>query len=291
MDSGGLVGVSVVLLTMGDRSDSLDKAIGSIHLQKDCITEIILVWNGSKADHDVSVDRHITLDSNIGIPAGRNLGAAEASHDLILFLDDDAKILKPDLLENIGARFLANPSLGVVGFRIIDEQGLTSRRHVPRLGSRSADVSGAAACFLGGACVVRKDAWNGVKGYSGELFYGMEETDFSWRLVDAGWSIFYDASAIVEHPRVEPARHQEAIRLTARNRMWIARSNLPTILIPVYVFNWLVISILRNLRSIDALRAIFTGFRQGLSECPLQRRPISWRTVITLCRIGRPPVI
>jgi len=291
MDSDQTVNVSVVILSMGDRHNQLSEAISSVSRQIACETEIILVWNGLEAVKEVKADHHISLNTNVGIPAGRNHGASFANSELIMFLDDDARIIPSDLLAAAATRFRNDDSLGVVALRILDEFGATSRRHIPRVGSKSAEISGITAGFLGGACIVRKKAWDEVNGYSGDLFYGMEETDLSWRIIDAGWKIFYDADLKVEHPHVEPSRHSEGIRLTARNRVWIARSNLPAILIPIYILNWLFISILRNLQSPRSLKSILLGIYQGLRKNPLERTVMKWKTVSTLCRIGRPPII
>ena len=291
MDSDQSISVSVVILSMGDRPEQLNEAVNSVSQQLGCKAETILVWNGVEAVQEVKADQHISLKTNIGIPAGRNYGASFATSELIMFLDDDAKIISSDLLSHAATRFRNDSSLGVVALRILDEFGATSRRHIPRLGSKSAEVSGITAGFLGGACIVRKKAWEEVNGYSGDLFYGMEETDLSWRIIDAGWKIFYDADLKVEHPHVEPSRHSEGLRLTARNRVWIARSNLPAILIPIYILNWLFISILRNLQSPRSLKSILLGLYQGLGRNPLERTAIKWKTVATLSRIGRPPII
>lgn len=291
MDSDQTVDASVVILSMGDRPKQLSEAISSVSQQIACKTEIILVWNGLEAIQEVKANQHISIKTNIGIPAGRNKGAAFANNELIMFLDDDAKIISPDLLANAAARFRNDDSLGVIALRILDEFGITSRRHIPRLGDKSADISGITAGFLGGACIVRRKAWEEINGYSGDLFYGMEETDLSWRIIDAGWKIFYDAELKVEHPHVKPSRHSEGIRLTARNRVWIAKSNLPVILAPIYILNWLLISILRNLKSPRALKSIFIGNYQGMRENPLERKVLKWKTIATLFRIGRPPII
>ena len=283
--------ISAVILTMGDRPEALKDSINSIRMQEDIDVEVIVVWNGISPDQSIDAEIHIHSDVNVGIPSGRNLGASKASGDLILFLDDDARLLDPELLDKVQETFDADKSIAITSLRIIDEDGLTARRHIPRLGSKSGAISGEATSFLGGACVVRKLAWNQVNGYSGDLFYSMEETDLSWRILNAGWKIFYAADLLVAHPRTEPTRHSEAIYLTFRNRIWITKANLPLILIPIYILTWLGITVARNLSSSKALLAIFKGFISGLSSSPLTRSPLSWKTVARMTKLGRPPII
>ena len=122
----------------------------------------------------------------------------------------------------------------------------TAQRHVPRIGGRSALRGGSVTTFLGGASIVRREAFDEVGGYEGALFYSMEETDLAWRLIDRGWSIWYDPELIVEHPRTTPARHDDSLRRTARNRVWIAHRLLPAILAIAYLGVWFVITAVRR---------------------------------------------
>ena len=283
--------MSAVILTMGDRPGALKESINSIRSQKNVNVEIVIVWNGLVPNYSVDAETHVHSDVNIGIPAGRNLGASNTSEKIILFLDDDAQLISNDLLYRIKRLFNSDDSIAIASLRIIDEDGLTSRRHVPRLGSKSEAISGQTTSFLGGASVARKLAWDQVGGYSEDLFYSMEETDLSWRILNAGWKIFYAADLQVEHPRTEPTRHSEAIYLTFRNRIWITKANLPLILIPIYILTWLGITVARNLSSSKALLAIFKGFISGLSSSPLKRSPLSWKTVARMTKLGRPPII
>ena len=153
--------ISAVILTMGDRPEALKDSINSIRMQQDNDVEVIVVWNGISPDQSIDAEIHIHSDVNVGIPSGRNLGASKASRGLILFLDDDARLLDPELLNKVQETFDVDKSIAITSLHIIDEDGLTARRHIPRLGSKSGAISGEATSFLGGACVARKSA--GIK--------------------------------------------------------------------------------------------------------------------------------
>jgi hypothetical protein len=90
---------------------------------------------------------------------------------------------------------------------------------------------------------------------------------------------------------IDPARHAYYYRLNARNRVWLARRNLPAVLVPLYVASWTAIQVLRWARTPSALRAWFAGWRAGWRENPGERRPIRWRTVWRMTLAGRPPVV
>ena len=57
----------------------------------------------------------------------------------------------------------------------------------------------------------------------------------AWRALDAGWRILYAPELLLQHPRTSPARHSFFYRTNARNRVYLARRHLPTLLVPVYL--------------------------------------------------------
>ncbi len=275
---------SWILLTMGDRPDELAAAVASIPRDGH---EIIVVTNG--APGAVLPDGVIRIDlaENVGIPAGRNEGAARATGDTLVFLDDDAQVAPGDGVGRALTRFDTEPDLAVVGFRIADPAtGATARRHVPRLGRSDPSRSGDVTSFLGGAVAIRRAAFESVGGLPAAFFYSLEETDLAWRLLDAGWRVAYDADAVVHHPPTSIARHAEGARRTARNRVLMARRLLPAPLAPIYVTTWFVLSLVRS----RTLGPLLDGTRDGL-RAEVDRQPIAWRTVLTMTRLGRPPII
>jgi GT2 family glycosyltransferase len=53
--------------------------------------------------------------------------------------------------------------------------------------------------FSGGAAMLRRDAALSVGGFPRRFFLYYEDTDLSWRLRLAGWSIRYEPTAVVHH--------------------------------------------------------------------------------------------
>jgi GT2 family glycosyltransferase len=278
--------IAVVVLTQGTRPAELARAVASVRAQRHVDPELVLVVNGETPLPIDQPDRLVVLPKNVGIPAGRNIGADAADARLIMFLDDDAELLDPELLATVVGRFRADPRLGAMSIRLVDEEGLTQRRHVPRLGHRSFHRSGPVTYFVGAACVVRAEAFRLVDGFDPRFFYAMEESDLSWRLLDAGWSIWYSADLRVFHPRTTPARHAGYAVLTARNRFWMAWRSLPVPLLAGYVTIWAFAATVRG----APLREVLAGYREALSDRP-ERRPMRWRTVVRMTLLGRPPVV
>ncbi len=279
--------VTVVVLTMGDRPAELAAAIESARRQAVDL-EITLVINGGDPDRSLA-DIVVEPGENLGIPEGRNRGAAAGTSALICFLDDDG-VLDGDVFGPAVAAFADNDRLGVIGLRVVDEDGKTARRHVPGL-RKDAERSASATAFPGGACLVRRTAFDDVGGLCGPFHYGLEETDLAWRLIDARWEITYRADLTIRHPRTSPTRHPEFFFHTARNRVWLAHRALPLPLAIAYVLNWTLITVMRSIRHAGGLRAHMRGTVDGIRRPTGPRQPIKWRTVLQLSRSGRPPVL
>ena len=233
--------------------------------------------------------RLVGTAENLGIPGGRNAGAAHARAPVLAFLDDDARYTGTEVLARAVATFDGEPDLGVIAQRIVDDDGVTARRHVPRIGARQPERAGSVTSFLGGAAVMNRTAFEQANGYAGDFRYAMEESDLALRLIDRGWTIRYDGNPAVIHPNTDPSRHPDAAERTMRNRVWLAYRNLPVPLAAGYVANWLAISTVRDPRNVGAL---IRGVREGWRSRPRdQRAPIEWRTVAELTRLGRPPIV
>jgi GT2 family glycosyltransferase len=286
------VRLSVIVLTMGNRPVELKKAVDSALTQKGVEVEIVLVGNGADIPGSwPETVRVVRLPENVGIPAGRNRGVEASTGELILFLDDDGYYDSTDLGAHLRDRFTADPKLGIVSFRVRDpEGGPGERRHVPRLRAGDPLRSSEVTTFLGGACAVRRAVFDAAGGLPEDFFYAHEETDLAWQALNAGYHIVYDADCVMFHPAVAPTRHAMFYRLNARNRVWLARRNLPWPVAFTYLAVWIGMTVARE-RKLASLRPWFGGFREGWRKPAGPRRPISWRTVWRMTRLGRPPVI
>ncbi len=100
----------------------------------------------------------------------------------------------------------------------------------------------------------------------------------------------YDGEIEVHHPAIEPTRHAEFYRFQARNRVWLARRNLPVPVGIAYVFAWMIVGGLR-LRGRTAWTETVRGYLMGVSAAAGHRRPISWRTVWRMTKAGHPPLL
>jgi GT2 family glycosyltransferase len=243
----GVTDVGCVVLSMGTRPTDLARALDSVLRQTHISVDCLVVGNGWQPSGLPGSARALALDTNVGIPEGRNIGAREVAGDVLLFFDDDAEF--PDPMQG-----------------------------------------GDVAWFWEGTCFIRRSAFEQIGGWPGHFFYGHEGIEVAWRIIDAGYRISYATDVVVRHTSAAPSRHEVYRFNNARNRVWVAKRNLPHGALELYIMVWFVATFLRIRQRSEALIAM-RGFIAGFREPAGVRRPISWRTAWRLTRLGRPPIV
>ncbi|WP_306453563.1 glycosyltransferase family 2 protein [Streptomyces sp. Tue6028] len=292
--------IAVAVVTMGNRPAEVDALLTSVAKQDVAPARIVIIGNGCPLPEfaeRLGLPGEVTaieVDENLGCPGGRNVGLRRLAEfgdvDVVVELDDDGLLVDGDVLRRVRDLYAADPRLGIVGFRIADENGETQRRHVPRVGAKDPMRGGPVTGFLGGGHALSMPMLAEIGDWPAEFFFAHEETDMAWRAIDGGWTVLYEPALLLQHPKTSPARHAIYYRVTARNRVWLTRRRLPLPLIPVHLGIWMLLTLART-RSVGGLRAWFGGFAEGLRQPGGERRPMRWRTVWRLTRLGRPPVI
>jgi GT2 family glycosyltransferase len=217
--------VSVVMPFAGDDQAAGEavRTLAGLRVQPD--DQLILADNSGApvSDHRVTVVRALGEQS----PAhARNTGALHARNDWILFLDADTSA-PPGLLDD----YFAEP--------IADEVGALAGEVIPAAGQDTlAARYGASKGFLSQAAhlahpylpravaanlLVRRAAFEQLGGFY-EGLRAAEDTDFSWRLQQAGWRLELRAGARVEHRYRSSVRElRSQWRGYAAGRAWLRR--------------------------------------------------------------------
>jgi hypothetical protein len=189
--------------------------------------ELILVDNRGTVAPSETV-RVITATAEHSPAHARNAGAEQAGGAWLLFLDADVEV-PPDLLD----RYFAAPIAATVGALA----GAVSSAEVPVAGGLASSY-GAAKSFLNqdvhldhpfmpravaANLLVRRAAFEQIGGFF-EGVRAAEDTDFSWRLQRAGWTLAGAPEAAVAH------RYRTSVRALRRQwrgyaagRAWLAR--------------------------------------------------------------------
>ena len=280
-----------VVLTMGQRPEELRRGLESLLAQQGVVTDVVVVGNGWTPVALPDGVRGHALTANVGIPAGRNAGVPEVAGELLFFLDDDAALAAPDTLARFAELFAGRSEIGLIQPRVVDPSGAPAPgRWVPRLRTGDPARPGPATSLWEGAVAIRRELFERIGGWPGLFFYAHEGIELCWRVWDAGYVPWYAGDIAIHHPVIDPRRHAEFWHMNARNRVLLARRNLPAPLRPVYAGTWAAITSVR-VRDRAARRAWWAGFREGWRMDPGRRHPMRWGTVWAMTRAGRPPII
>jgi len=219
------ISVRAVVVTWNG-ADLLPTCLASLAAQRfDGALEILVVDNGSTDGTADLLAREFpgvtVLDAgrNLGFAGGAELGLRGLEADFALLLNNDAT-LEPDGVDRLVAAALASPLAGAVTARVllaggegadpaapvlVNSTGLEAttdgtgqdRDWLAPLGteSRSPDVFG----FCGAAVLLRRTALEQTGTFDPWLFLYYEDTDLSWRLRAAGWTIRHEPAAVAHH--------------------------------------------------------------------------------------------
>jgi GT2 family glycosyltransferase len=283
--------VGAVLLTMGKRPMELARALDSIKSQSGIDLDLVIVGNGWNPAEQFPSEKTLYLPENLGIPAGRNAGVAKVSGEYIFFLDDDAHLDSGDAVAHLVSKFESHPTWGLIQPRVVaDGEGEIPHRWIPRLRIGDPIESSPATTLWEGAVILRRALFDQIGGWPDNFFYAHEGIELVWQVYNNGYLAWYAADVTVKHPVINPTRHLDFYRLNARNRVWLAKRNLPFPISFIYVFVWFVISLLR-MRRLSSLIAWLDGFLNGIFVNAGGGKKLSWRALMALGRAGRFPII
>ncbi len=289
-------GFGVVVLTQGRRPEDLERGFRSLLVQKGVDLDIVCVGNGWEPTGLPAEVKTLALPENLGIPAGRNEGVPHVSGEFLFFLDDDAWLPDETTLLRMAQMMRAKPQIGLIQPRVTDpSRDDAPKRWIPRLHKGSAEHSSAVFSVWEGAVCLQRRAFDQSGGWPAPFWYAHEGIELAWRIWDAGFQVWYAGDLAVAHPVIDPKRHDEYFYMNARNRVWLARRNLPWPLSWAYVGSWTAVQCARWARRPQQLRAWFSGWRDGWRDDPWGEdetpRKLSGKGLLAMSVNGRPPIL
>ena len=196
--------------------------------------------------------RYLRNETNRSLAVSRNNGARLATGDYLFFLDDDNEV-EPNALAELLAAFARHPKAGLVAPLAV-HQAAGRRDLVWTLGSdfnrwtsQPKDVMPNLplaklppkpidwpTTYSPNAFMVTREAFDRVGGFEESFVITYEESDFGWKLMEAGYEAFIAAKARTKHfgflePGCVPRLRQLGIERPqrtycfARNRLRFAR--------------------------------------------------------------------
>jgi GT2 family glycosyltransferase len=234
--------LSFVIITYNRPADTLEllQNISTLNDAAELLNDIIIVNNASATDYtevkkyiasqSALPFRFIEAPSNLGVTKGRNFALQFAEGEIIIFLDDDAVLQGKDALQNTVKSF-STPGIdgretAIVSFKVLyydtlqmQVNGLPHKRYKEYKDKGSFFTY----YFAGGAHAIRRKVLAETGDLPEEFFYGMEEYDLSYRILEKGYCIKYDASIVMLHKESPLGRKPKADKL---GMMWVNKAKV-----------------------------------------------------------------
>ncbi len=287
-----------VLIVTRDRPTELIRCLQSIFNQTYRNFEVHVLDDGSGdrsigAELDAYFDdgavRYCRVNQSVGATQGRNLLAKHARGDVFCFLDDDAYFENHDSLQRLAESFEQYDEMGVAALQITDYRKQaprlllpyrrwTLRRH-PELRNRPGKVS----YYLGCGFAVRREAFTACDGFEPFLYYGEDELDFSYRVLEEGYEIRYVPDVQIAHvpgtPLLAGKEGKGKLYYHVRNRFYLLYRYIPAKYAFSYALVWGTVYTYFALRH-GRLGSTLQGLVAGLKGLPMwSREPISPQVV------------
>lgn len=220
--------VSIIYVTW-NRKDSLMRSIRSVtETAKNPDYELLVVDNAS-ADGTVKMIEEmfpfvkiIQLDANYGPITARNIGAAKASGEILLFLDDDC-FLRKDVIPSVIDKFNGDDKVAAVAAKVINAfSGAIESDFYPVINSAEWKKDIYVWSFHSeGAVAIKKEAFIAAGSYCEEYFRQGESLELSLRLNSLGYRIIYSPEIEIFHEASSLMRDRNRINsYEVRNTLW-----------------------------------------------------------------------
>ncbi len=234
--------ISFVIITYNRPKDTLDLLRNIITLNRvDELLEDVVIVNNASTDNYDEVKKfvaentrinfqYIDAPSNLGVAKGRNLAFQYAKAPIKILLDDDAELQNKDALENIVGLFEKHRNderpLGIISFKVLYyDSGQMQVNALPHKRFHEyKDLSFFNTYyFAGGAHAIKQEVLEKVGLYPEDFFYGMEEYDLSYRVLESGYSIAYTNSVVMLHKESPLGRRPKKEKLLM---LWINKTKV-----------------------------------------------------------------
>lgn len=209
------------------------------------LEEVIVVNNASTEDYTAVKQfvndnqllpfRYFDAPGNLGVAKGRNYALKKGTAPIVIMLDDDAVLQNKDCLVNLVSEFETKNTeraKAIVSFKVLYYDTLAMQVNaLPH--KRFAEFKDHAFFetyfYAGGAHAVKREVIEQLGSYPDDFFYGMEEYDLSYRIINAGYSIVYSDKIVMLHKESPLGRKpkNEKLRMMWVNKTKVAYRYLP----------------------------------------------------------------
>jgi GT2 family glycosyltransferase len=192
-------------------------------------------------------------------------------------LDDDAEFVDPNTVQAT-LKLFEHPCIGAVAVPFINRSPDGSEsRMVPPVPDPS--LTWVTNTFIGTAFAVRRDAFLKIGGFQPVLFHWGEESEYSQRLLNAGYFVALGSEGMIHHYPAGAGKYSRKVnRYIYRNGVLTLWFNAPTLLVAPLILARIAASLLGGVRRPKTLLGVLEGLSMALKTICTNwrlRRPIS----------------
>jgi GT2 family glycosyltransferase len=230
--------IAIIIITYNRPADMLALAmnIEKLSSKKELLEEVIIVNNNSTESYDAVKSfiqenpstpfKYIESKENLGVSRGRNFAIEQSRAPILVLIDDDAEFQDTDALKRINEAVIENPHAGILAMKILYFQNsqfqLNAFPH-KSFEKRKHLQSFETYYFAGCGNIIVKEAFDIAGPFPTDFFYGMEEYDLSYRILDAGYTIKYIANIVLLHKESPEGRQTKSDKLRG---MWVNKTKV-----------------------------------------------------------------
>jgi GT2 family glycosyltransferase len=230
--------IAIIIITYNRPADMLALAmnIEKLSSKKELLEEVIIVNNNSTKTYDEVISfiqehpstpfKFIESKENLGVSRGRNFAIEQSKAPILVLIDDDAEFQDTNVLQRINDAVIENPHAGILAMKILYFQNkqfqincFPHKSFEKRKGLNSFDTY----YFAGCGNIIVKEAFDKAGPFPADFFYGMEEYDLSYRVIDVGYTIKYIANIILLHKESPEGRQTKSVKLRG---MWVNKTKV-----------------------------------------------------------------
>ena len=240
--------IALIIITYNRPADmlALAKNISLLNGVADLLEEVIIVNNKSTESYQELVEfiaaspeipfKYIEAPENLGVSRGRNFAIQQSKAPLFVLIDDDAEFKDMDVLSRIQQAVILNPTAGVIAMKVLYYQnGSIQQTAFPHKAfhKRKTLAEFETYYFAGCGNIILREAFEKAGSFPTDFFYGMEEYDLSYRILDAGYTIRYTSDIVLLHKESPEGRQPKSEKLKG---MWVNKTKVAWRYLPIANF-------------------------------------------------------
>ena len=240
--------IGIVIITYNRANDLLALLTNIANLDfRDKLLEEIIVINNNSTESYSEIDtfikknlelpiKYIETAENLGVSKGRNFAITQSKAPFLILIDDDAEFQDKDVLKRISELAESNTDTGIFAMKVLYFENRSIQINAfphKSYNKRKYLIEFETSYFTGCGNVIRREAFDKAGPFPDNFFYGMEEYDLSYRILDLGYKIRYNSKIVLLHKESPKGRQTKSLKLRG---MWVNKSIVAWRYLPIPYF-------------------------------------------------------